>query len=225
METSSCCNSITGHQIATEFCTCHDSTAVVTCAKNCGSHFIISWMGVTWNFHHIWIVVEKSLVKWAPAPLRATTPNQCWTSSQWDSLETPCQSNFSRNSNSFVKKCIWKVSSAKLRPLCSGFNSHYSDVIMSAMVSQITGVYINCTTICSGPDQRKHQSSASLDFVRGIHLWTVDSPHKWPVTGEMFPFDDVIMSKCLLVRRVSSTDPACPPTAASTWILAKFGES
>ena len=45
--------------------------------------------------------------------------------------------------------------------------------------------------------QRKHQSSASLAFVRGIHRRPVNSPHKWPVTWKMFPFDDVIMtSKC-----------------------------
>ena len=41
--------------------------------------------------------------------------------------------------------------------------------------------------------QRKHQSSASLAFVRGIHRRPVNSPHKWPVTRKMFPFDDVIM--------------------------------
>ena len=39
----------------------------------------------------------------------------------------------------------------------------------------------------------KHQRSASLAFVRGIHRWPVNSPHKWPVTRKMFPFDDVIM--------------------------------
>ena len=39
----------------------------------------------------------------------------------------------------------------------------------------------------------KHQSSASLAFVRGINRWPVNSPHKWPVTWKMFPFDDVIM--------------------------------
>ena len=43
-------------------------------------------------------------------------------------------------------------------------------------------------------DQRKHQSSASLAFVRGIHRWPVNSPHKWPVTRKMFPFDDVVMN-------------------------------
>ena len=72
-------------------------------------------------------------------------------------------------------------------------NVHYSDVIMSAMASQITGVLIVCLNVCSVADQRKHQSSMSLAFVRGIHRWQVNSPHKGPVTRKMFPFDDVIM--------------------------------
>ena len=45
-----------------------------------------------------------------------------------------------------------------------------------------------------GADQRKHQSSASLAFVWGIHRRPVNSPHKGPVTRKMFPFDDVIMN-------------------------------
>ena len=40
---------------------------------------------------------------------------------------------------------------------------------------------------------RKHQSSASLAYVRGIHRWPVNSPHKGPVTREMFPIDGAIM--------------------------------
>ena len=60
--------------------------------------------------------------------------------------------------------------------------SHYSDVILGAMVSQITSVSIDYSTICSGPEQRKHQSLASLDFVRGIQRSLVNSPHKGPVT-------------------------------------------
>ena len=59
---------------------------------------------------------------------------------------------------------------------------HYGDVIMGAMASQITGA-----------DHRKHQSSASLAFVRGIHRWPVDSMHKGLVMRKMFPFDDVII--------------------------------
>ena len=65
---------------------------------------------------------------------------------------------------------------------------------MSAMVSQITGASIVYSTVCSGADQRTHQSSASLAFVRGIHRWPVNSSHKGPVTRKMFPFDDVIMT-------------------------------
>ena len=70
---------------------------------------------------------------------------------------------------------------------------HYSDVTMSVMASRITGVSIVCSAVCSGVAQRKHQSSASLAFVRGIHRWPVDSLHKGPVTWKTFPFDDVIM--------------------------------
>ena len=62
---------------------------------------------------------------------------------------------------------------------------------MSMMASQITDVSIVYSTVCSGADQRKHQSSALLAFVRGIHRWPVNSPHKGPVTRKMFPFDDV----------------------------------
>ena len=72
-------------------------------------------------------------------------------------------------------------------------NVHYSDVIMSAMASQITGVLIVCLKVCSVADQRKHQSSLSLAFARGIHRWQVNTPHKGLVTRKMFPFDDVIM--------------------------------
>ena len=70
---------------------------------------------------------------------------------------------------------------------------HYDDVIMSAIASQITGLTIVYSTVYPGADQSKHQSSASLAFVWGIHRGPVNSPHKWPVTRKMFPFDDVIM--------------------------------
>ena len=65
---------------------------------------------------------------------------------------------------------------------------------MGAMASQITNLTIVYSTVSSGADQRKHQSSASLAFVRGIHQWPVNSPHKGPVTRKMFSFDDVIMN-------------------------------
>ena len=71
---------------------------------------------------------------------------------------------------------------------------HYNDVIMSSIASQITSVTIVYSTVYSDTYQRKHQSSASLAFVWGIHRWPVNSPHKGPVTRKMFPFDDVIMN-------------------------------
>ena len=70
---------------------------------------------------------------------------------------------------------------------------HFNDVPMDAIASQITSLTIVYSTVYSDADQRKHQSSTSLAFVRGIHRWPVNSPHKWPITRKMFPFDDVIM--------------------------------
>ena len=75
---------------------------------------------------------------------------------------------------------------------------HYNDVTMNTMASQITSRTIVYSTVYSGADQRKHQSSASLAFVRVIHRGPVNSPHKRPVTRKMFPFDDVIMWKYCL---------------------------
>ena len=63
-------------------------------------------------------------------------------------------------------------------------HAHNSDVIMIAMASQITSLTVVYSTVYSGADQRKHQSSASL---------ALNSQNKMPVTRKMFPFDDVIM--------------------------------
>ena len=70
---------------------------------------------------------------------------------------------------------------------------HYDDVIMGSMASPITSLTIVYSTVYSGADQGKHQSPASLDFVRVIYQVPENSVHKWPVTPKMFPFDDVIM--------------------------------
>ena len=80
---------------------------------------------------------------------------------------------------------------------------HYNDVIMSPIASQITSLPIVYSTVYSGTDQRKHQSSTSLAFVRGIHRGPVNSPHKWTVTRKIFPFDAVIMS-WIIWRKVTA---------------------
>ena len=79
---------------------------------------------------------------------------------------------------------------------CSDHEAHgfnYHDVTMDSIASQITSLTIVYSAVYSAAYQRKHQSSASLAFVRGIHRGPVNSPHKGPVTRKMFPFDDVIM--------------------------------
>ena len=70
---------------------------------------------------------------------------------------------------------------------------HYYDVIMGAIASQITSPTAVYSTVYSAADQRKHQSSAPLAFVRGIHRGPVNFPHKWPVTRKCF---HLVMSSC-----------------------------
>ena len=82
---------------------------------------------------------------------------------------------------------------------------------MGSISSQITSLTIVYWIVYSDADQRKHQSSASLAFVRGIHRGPANSPHKWPVTRKMFPFADVIMNTLRYTPRdYLSWDWYCP---------------
>ena len=65
---------------------------------------------------------------------------------------------------------------------------------MGVVAYRITSLTIVYSNVYSEADKRKHQSSASLAFVRGIRRGPVTSPHKGSVTRKMFPFDDVIMN-------------------------------
>ena len=119
------------------------------------------------------------------------------TCCQWDGEDVPAPWERS-NSHPPVrvqKPMMARLTEAYMRSASvwvTGF-LHYNDVILGVMASQITSLTIVYSTVYSGADQRKYQSSASLAFVRGIHRGPVNSPHKWPVTRKMFPFDDVIM--------------------------------
>ena len=108
--------------------------------------------------------------------------------------------NFTVSSDSLFCMSL-KIILSTLLPHLPGNNelTHYGDVIMGAIASQITSLTIVNSTVYSGVDQRKYQSSPSLAFVRGIHREPVNSPHKWPVTRKMFPFGDVIMVCCVLL--------------------------
>ena len=97
----------------------------------------------------------------------------------------------------YIQYCFVLYVVSSVLPVLDWFThnlqDHYSDVIMSAMASQITGVSIVYSIICSGADQRKYKSSASLAFVWVTNRWPVDPPHEGPVARKMFPFDGVIM--------------------------------
>ena len=77
---------------------------------------------------------------------------------------------------------------------------------MGAIASQITSLTIVYSTVYSDTDQRNHQSSTSLAFVRGIHQGPVTAPHKWPVARKMFPFDDVIMYFTSIANNIGFDD-------------------
>ena len=94
-----------------------------------------------------------------------------WYSASWHGMSLSCRSH--------ALKPIWTV---QIR----GW--------LNALASQITSPMIVHSIVYSDADQRKHQSSVSLAFVRGIHRGPLNSPPKWPVTRKMFPFDDVIMT-------------------------------
>ena len=86
---------------------------------------------------------------------------------------------------------------------------HCNDVIMSMMASQITSLKIVYSTVCSGADQRKHQSSASLASVRGIHWWPFNSLHKGPSNVE---------NVSIWWRHHDRTAPLCREYISYQWI-------
>ena len=92
------------------------------------------------------------------------------TRNHWMIVNRYCKVNSLRPSDTYI--CQW----------------HYTDVIMGPMASQITSVSSVYSTVCSDADKRKHQSSVSLDFVRVIHWWLVNSPHKGQQRGKCFYF-------------------------------------
>ena len=124
-----------------------------------------------------------------------------WVQLLWTTLSLLPSTNFLSQSVGWYIIPRWsflKLNSTHWN-LCDFLNcdsprvSHYSEAIMGPMASQITSLTIIYSIVYWGADQRKHQSSASLAFVRGIHRWPVNSPHKGSVTRKMFTFDDVIM--------------------------------
>ena len=124
-----------------------------------------------------------------PGPmLPSSLTNICGIRGRWVNLS---------ETTKYVK--VWKMADvlqttfanefSRMKTIAFWFKFHYCDVIMGTMASQVTSL----TIVYSGADQRKHQSSASQTFVRGIHRWLVNSPYKWAETRKKFPFEVFIM--------------------------------
>ena len=81
---------------------------------------------------------------------------------------------------------IWFLRITDFRGDIRARSCHINDVIMGEIASQITSLTTVYSTVYSDADQRKHQSSASQAFLRGIQRGPLNSPHKWPVLRKMF---------------------------------------
>ena len=128
-------------------------------------------------FRHVWSITLMIIFSISPQLIKKSgvvSPHRCISASTMIRLNSQCV----RTEESQLSE-----------------GHQYNDVIMGAMASQITSLTIVYSTVCSGPDQRKHQRSAPLAFVRGIHRSPVTSPHTGLVTRKIFPFDDVIMAE------------------------------
>ena len=145
------------------------------------------------EFKHKCDYIKKSYLK----SMFISSLDIIWTNAGLLSIRTLRKMQWNLNQN--IAKFIEKIYNCRLFlfwPQCvmyywwRRYDLHYSDVIMA---SQITGVSIIYSTVCSDAHKRYHQNSASLAFVRRIHQWPLNSLHKGPVTPKMFPFDDIIM--------------------------------
>ena len=116
---------------------------------------------------------------------KPTTPKNTYVAYEIDRTKKESPQQNERFRVWGIKACVWLslcVGKHIMRRIPRNDVFHHNDVLMGAIAFQITSLTIVYLTVYSNADQRKHQSSASLAFVRGIHRRPVNSPHKWPVT-------------------------------------------
>ena len=143
-------------QTRPQFCTCHDSSAVMTCAK-LGPDMIIFCKWSTTCSRVDYELIKLTLCELDPRSQGQNSPWYGYT------LINECHPGWS-----MLQHILRNMHTVRTL-LCF----HYIDVIMSAMASQMTSASIVCSTVCSSAYQRKYQRSTSLPFFRGIHQWPV----------------------------------------------------
>ena len=108
---------------------------------------------------------------------------------------------------------------------------HYSDIIMTTIAPQITNLTVVYSTVYSDADQRKHQSSASLAFVRGIHRDRWIPRTKGQLRGKCF---HLMTSSCFasmsVIPQRSSGNWPCTCCADRWWpsgnvVLVRMGKA
>ena len=80
-----------------------------------------------------------------------------------DDLHVRTAVDYSEKYICFIELCIGQMRHIQI------VQCHYIDDIMTTLASQITSLTVVYSIVYSDADQRKHQSSASLAFVWGIH--------------------------------------------------------
>ena len=106
---------------------------------------------------------------------------------------------------------------------------HYHDVIMGTIAFQITSLTTVYSTVYSGSDQRKHQSSASLAFVWGIHRDRWIPRTKGQLRGKCFhlmtsSWNADIFSFCHYLIELSGVDLNGMCVKSVFWIFLQKGD-
>ena len=96
---------------------------------------------------------------------------------------------------SCAKALIWISSDIFHQLICREESCHHNGVIMGAIESQIISLTIAYSIIFFRRRSKKTSKLRVTGLCAGNSPGTVNSPHKWPVTRKMFPFDDVIVSQ------------------------------
>ena len=84
-----------------------------------------------------------------------------------------------------------------------GYNWHYNDVKLTSRSLKSRTIRLFFLTAYANPYQSPHY----WPFVRGVHWWPMNSPHKGPVTRKKLACDDVIMNFDYVVYRIGTINP------------------
>ena len=195
--------------ITTPHCICSSIGRHIYCNRSCRTRLVTAWHNLVacrqstqsypfvkiffWQGHCVWI--SRSMIKYSDPRWRLKIKTHALHPCPGTGEETWVITYLIFSWTQAGKLAFLLTTSRVVPGMCRytyKFGNHCNDVIRSAMVTQNTSLTIVNSTVYR-VDQRKHQSSASLAFVREIHRWPVISPHKGPVMWKMFPFDYVIM--------------------------------